>query len=270
MNYNLPIKYVTINLGGGLGNILFQISAAYTYAKNTNRKLYINYSSLGNIAHSTCDYLFLTKFNKFIESNECNEPKVIFNEHPLLFSKYIQLNPYVEMNVELNGYFQHELYFNQYFNELKKIYNFSYDGSKYNGLNKCFIHVRRGDFLNIYYHYIDLTNYFLKAIKYVTNVNTDCTFYIFSNDIEYCKKCNLFNDLNKFTFVDDLNELESIKLMSMCQYGGICSNSSYSWWGAYLNESPNKLMICPNKWCNDTETLKHVDIYPKGSVIIDI
>lgn len=96
---HVPYKntYVLINLIGGLENILFQLSTAYAYAKNTNRKLYIKNSS--NIVHSTCTYSFLSKFDKFENGIE-NGNKIIFTKMVYYFHNTLTLNHM--MNTMLN------------------------------------------------------------------------------------------------------------------------------------------------------------------------
>jgi hypothetical protein len=64
-----------------------------------------------------------------------------------------------------------------------------------------------------------------------------------------------------------MSTLNTLYLMSLCKKGGICSNSSFSWWGGYLNTNPNKIVVFPNKWIN---TNYIVDIQYDGSTIIDI
>ena len=86
------------------------------------------------------------------------------------------------------------------------------------------------------------------------------------------KELNIFNNKclkSKLEYVD-LNELDSLLLMASCEYGGICANSSFSWFGAYLNKTFNicnsKKFIFPKKWTN---TQMPCDIYFDGSIVID-
>jgi hypothetical protein len=70
-------------------------------------------------------------------------------------------------------------------------------------------------------------------------------FYVFSDDIEWCK--NFFSDILDFEFISGNNEIRDLYLMSSCE-NNIIANSSFSWWGAWLNKNPNKKVIAPSVW----------------------
>ena len=122
--------------------------------------------------------------------------------------------------------------------------------NKYKHLdNSFFIHIRRGDYVNHWLHYINLDEYYKKSIEYVYTLHPDAYIYIISNDLNYCKSLSYLNT-DKFIYSENTNELDDLYLMSLCNLGGICCNSSYSWWGAYLNTNVSKIVIFPNKWVN--------------------
>ena len=56
--------------------------------------------------------------------------------------------------------------------------------------------------------------------------------------------------------------------MTQCQYGGICENSTFSWWGVYLNDSPDKVMIFPDAWINDCNYQREIQIYSTNSIVV--
>jgi hypothetical protein len=66
-------------------------------------------------------------------------------------------------------------------------------------------------------------------------------------------------------FIEGNNQFEDLCLMSLCHHN-IISNSSYSWWGAYLNQNPNKKIIAPKNWFTDQKPLN--DLYPKNWIVI--
>jgi len=119
----------------------------------------------------------------------------------------------------------------------------------------CSLHVRRGDYLKDpdYCGICDL-DYYKKAVETVlSKTKKQVTFLVFSNDINWCKE-NLADDFagNEVIYVDWNTGKDSYKdmfLMSQCN-ANIIANSSFSWWGAYLNESPDKLVISPEKYKN--------------------
>jgi hypothetical protein len=75
----------------------------------------------------------------------------------------------------------------------------------------------------------------------------------------------VFNNINK-TFID-LPVLETLYLMSLCEKGGICANSTFSWWGSYMNDNPDKVVVFPGKWIQKPWTN---DIYYQKSFVVNI
>ena len=117
------------------------------------------------------------------------------------------------------------------------------------------IHVRRGDYLNHpLYNGLCGLDYYKSAINEIKKLKgVNLNFYIFSNDIQWCKD-NIINylDGNHYIFVDwnkGVNSFRDMQLMSMCRYN-IIANSSFSWWSAYLNKNKDSVVIAPKKWIN--------------------
>lgn len=119
----------------------------------------------------------------------------------------------------------------------------------------CSLHVRRGDYLKgpDYRGICDL-DYYQRAISIVKKeIDKPISFLVFSNDIKWCKE-NLAESFggNEVVYVDWNRGLDSYKdmyLMSQCQ-ANIIANSSFSWWAAYLNENPDKIVVSPKKYKN--------------------
>jgi hypothetical protein len=113
--------------------------------------------------------------------------------------------------------------------------------------NSVSIHVRRGDAVGSELGSLVNIDFYLKAIDYIESKIENPIFYIFSDDIEWCKEN--FNIKNKF-FINWNHNHESYKdmqLMSSCKHN-IIPNSSFSWWSAYLNKNKQKIVISPLKW----------------------
>ena len=117
------------------------------------------------------------------------------------------------------------------------------------------IHVRRGDYLKhpLYNGLCDL-GYYQSAINEIKNLKgSDLNFYIFSNDIQWCRdKIIYLLDGNRYIFIDwnkGENSFRDMQLMSLCQ-NNIIANSSFSWWSAYLNKNEKAVVIAPKKWIN--------------------
>ena len=105
-------------------------------------------------------------------------------------------------------------------------------------------------------------------MKKISEKTENPIFYIFSNDINWCKQ-NLALD-NSFKIVyrepeQQVDDFEELMLMSSCKHA-IMVNSTYHWWGAYLIKNKNKVICCPKKWFFDD---KPIDIIPNDWVVID-
>ncbi|WP_440874444.1 alpha-1,2-fucosyltransferase [Thalassotalea sp. PLHSN55] len=127
------------------------------------------------------------------------------------------------------------------------------------------IHIRRGDYLK---HKslggICTTDYYEQAVKKIESLVENPMFVVFSDDIPWCRE-NL--KVANAKFVDwngGENSYRDMQLMSLCNHN-IIANSSFSWWGAWLNANPNKIVVCPGKWIHYTDSL---GILPKEWLVI--
>ena len=125
--------------------------------------------------------------------------------------------------------------------------------------------------------YIDLgwnieADYYLKAIDVLSKRITNLQFFVFSDDIEWCKK--IIPNSYKITFVNSKDSncgyTCGIYLMSKCKHNMI-SNSTYAWWGAWLNNNPDKIIIYPQKWIPIKSHLKTIysELFPSSWLAID-
>lgn len=108
------------------------------------------------------------------------------------------------------------------------------------------IHIRRGDYVKIN-HAINIT-YYKMAIEYIKKAYKYPYFLIFSDDLDWVKKNLQIND--KFIYVNEnkiLKDYEELFIMSKCQ-SNIISNSTFSWWAAWLNKNDKKIVIAPKQW----------------------
>lgn len=114
----------------------------------------------------------------------------------------------------------------------------------------CSIHVRRGDYVknkavNETFGTCTL-DYYKKAIQKILDAEPTTTFFIFSDDIDWCKAT--FDFIVKKEFIDDTSSaFEDFSLMQLCQ-NSIIANSSFSWWAAWLNNNASKQTVAPEKW----------------------
>ena len=238
---------ISCRLKGGLGNLMFQIAGVEHMAKFNNLKsCYWNVDYLNSLnrdkAHNPAlkhatDYKVIFKNFKWPVGKKPSDTVHL----PFHYEK---VN--VKDNTVYDGFFQSEKYFpNRQFtlnlfepsDAVKKLLK-RYDHIL--GGTTCSIHVRRGDYLKYGLHKVREMDYFTKAIKEVGDVDR---YLIFSDDINWCKEN--FKGAN-VVFITDKDYVE-LFLQSLCTHN-IISSSSFSWWGAYLNKNPNKIVIGPKQW----------------------
>ncbi len=187
----------------------------------------------------------------------------------------------------LDGYFQSEKYFLACIDDLSKEFSLQ---QKYiepilsirNKINTSTtpvsIHIRRGDYVknprmrNIYD--VCSVNYYSLAISNILNKYPGATFFIFTDDVDWVKSSKfifpnsiLVSEM-KTIAGDPLRPSQELFLMSQCQHN-IIANSSFSWWGAYLNKNLNKIVIAPNIW-NKSFSLRQSDIVPENWLRIKV
>ena len=260
-------RNIYCELSGGIGNNLFQMASIYSISKKWHCN-FIVYDANHN-PHKTVDYFYNNIFKITYEKKNCS---TIFDEENC--TQYINYElceqKYMEENILFSGYFQNEKYFENNEDIIKTLFSLEHYinidiVSKINQ-KSYFIHFRRGDYNNSTLHNINLEKYYTNAINYLEIQNDKNIYYIFSDDIQYCMQCGVLDKIKtKCIFMEGLNELETLYCMSICSYGGICANSTFSWWGSYLNKNKFKQIIFPDKWFNKNF---NIYIYPKNSIIM--
>lgn len=135
-------------------------------------------------------------------------------------------------------FLQDEKYFKKYADEIKQRF-----GARIGKIEKTAVHIRRGDYMGNPF-YVDLFRdfYYERAMREFPGE----PFLVFSDDIEWCKKQDLFRGSE---FSEGKTEVEDLNLMASCT-NHIIANSSFSWWGAYLSPH-NGRVIAPRKWHSD-------------------
>ena len=278
-----------ISCCGGLGNQMFQY-AFYFKLKTLNKKVKFDISYFDkNFIHNGFEleelfnlqvkkaFKFESLFLKFLRKIGLKS-YVFFQNNP---SDVIKFHPefYMLDNILLAGYWQSYKYFKDIEDEIRLAFIFKIKLDEKNdkllkSINKGIsvsIHVRRGDYLkpeNKIFQSICTAIYYKNAIKYIERYVNNPHYYIFSNDIKWCKQ-NL--NLKNVTYVDwniGKDSYKDMQLMSYCKHN-IIANSSFSWWGAWLNNNPNKIVCVPEKWF-DLPGCETKDICPDEWIRIQI
>ena len=257
---------ISVNTMGGLGNILFQIAAAYSVSLRDNMQLIVDSTNHFGGHYGISKYTNnILRYINFSE-NKINYP--IFGENGHQYSEI----PKFQSNTKLNGYFQSEKYFDKIRDEVLNLYSPTNDiiikiNEYYLDVLKnktTSLHVRRGDYLGIpNYHPTLPIEYYQNALKFI---DANETILVFSDDIEWCK--SNFDFIKNKIFIDNLNDYEELYLMSICN-NNIIANSTFSWWGAWLNKNMHKKVISPKIWFGPSlANLKTYDIYCDKWIII--
>jgi hypothetical protein len=275
---------------GRLGNQFFQYSFLNTISKSNETILVSNMDEIQrncNIPNKNFKNITLNKYTSFI-IREFVKPFFLMSLVKIKLIGYIsqkRLNDSAQPTfLSIEGllpirlvetdFFQSEKMFSPakadfslkqiYLNKAETIFS-----TFPKGIPKVFIHVRRGDYLNQVYRGnrgINLPqSYYINAINHIEN-NTEECFYVFVTDDYGYVECCFDKIKNKFISSEDM--ATDLALMAMCDYG-IVSNSSFSWWGAYLMENPREVVF-PKYWYGwKVKQESHIDIQPEWGTVID-
>ena len=266
---------IRVKLTGGLGNQMFQFAAGYSIAKKNNVRLSLDLRRF-NRRQDHNGFELQKVFDIYSKVDFLNNPvnfglinfKEILNNIDITFHNFKEPHFHytnkildIPQHSILNGYWQSELYFEDYTQEIRKILSFSKQLDKKNSLianeinqnNSISIHVRRGNYLlktNIN-HNVDLKEYYLNAIEETSILFNNPKYFIFTDDPLWVAKNFTLN--YSFTVVDINRGKDSfydMHLMSLCKCN-IIANSSFSWWGAWLNNKEDKIIYAPKNWFID-------------------
>ncbi|MDQ7083781.1 MAG: alpha-1,2-fucosyltransferase [Sulfurovum sp.] len=275
---------IITRISGGLGNQMFQYAIAKTMAKNnsdifkvdlsfylkqTLRKYELNLFNINeNIAteyevrryRGKEDFIFKIKTKLKLH---ISRPSFYILEKKLtLFDREIYAK---NDHIYLDGFWQNEKYFMDMRDEIIQDFTLkntiSKDAKVYlaviEQINSVSLHVRRGDYVEDSHtnhtHGTCNLDYYKNAINYISSKIEKPKFYIFSDDIAWCKEN--FDFLENKTFVDNTkNALDDLELMKQCKHN-IIANSTFSWWGAWLNLNTNKIVITPKIWFTSNPNL---------------
>jgi hypothetical protein len=284
--YNIMI---TIELQGGLGNQLFQIFTVINYALENRTQFLLPYekkdkfSAGGSKRPTYWDSIFkeLKTFttNKGIRAEIFPEREFKYNKLPVFNNK---------KPTKLFGYFQSPKYFENHYNNIIKLLDIK--TKQLNISQKHFfiqnshvyvsLHFRIGDYKtpqHSNFHPIQTVEYYEKAIRHITEqVDKPIIIMYFCEDEDIIQVNEMIGSLKtiypKVSFERggvQLDDWEQMLLMSCCDHH-IIANSTFSWWGAYFNDKPVKIVCYPEKWfSSEPHNTGTVDLFPEGWVKIE-
>lgn len=280
---------------GGLGNQMFQY-AFYRYLvliKDSKLKLDLSLFNSYNLHNGyELENIFDIKEEiaviKEIEQLKSKYSLLFKIENKLLKKNYIFGNKhYKENNFYIDqrifDEFDKNLYVEGYFQTYKYIQELNLDLFQFQTSlteiekkllegNVVSIHVRGGDYINnrkdnILFGGICTLRYYENAIKYMKKHLKNPAFLVFTNDQEYAIQLLKNESFKIVNWNTGKNSFRDMYLMSLCKHN-IIANSSFSWWGAWLNKNESKIVISPNKWFNNNY-INQEQIVPKSWIRVD-
>lgn len=283
---------IIAELTGGLGNQLFQYAAGRNLAEMRGTKFRIstlNYQRYKLHAFSLNHFCIEAEEATQKEVNQFTQPitrltdllkpihkRSVFRERQFHFdSSFCSIGD----NTLLRGYFQSEKYFSPVSGILRQEFSVKSPlsgktkevESRISNTSSVSVHVRRGDYINDSkinrVHGVCDISYYNNSVKMISDVVENPFFFIFSDDPEWVKENIRLSFPSEFVnHNDSSNNFQDLYLMSRCKHN-IIANSSFSWWGAWLNSHPDKIVIAPSKWFNDSKR-NSKDIVPESWVRI--
>jgi len=268
---------IITRISGGLGNQMFQYAIAKAIAKKNNDvfKLDLSFYPKQTLRKYELDLLNIDEH--IASEDECiklrgkenlvfkvknrlgltiNRPKSYILESSLTLFDFVIYNR--EGNIYLDGFWQNEEYFKSIRKDILKDFTLKdvieEEVKKYlesiQNSNSVSLHVRRGDYIDNSYtnnvHGVCSLRYYKKAIEHIIQKIEKPIFYIFSDDIAWCK--DNFDFLESKVFVDNTKSaLDDLELMKHCKHN-IIANSTFSWWGAWLGKNSDKIVVAPQVW----------------------
>ena len=279
---------LTCKLQGGLGNQLFQIFTTIFYSlKYTKPFFFLNNHQLGNGENgSTIRYTYweslLSNLKPFLKNmNEI--PQLIFIKEKSFNYEDISENFSTNTGIMLVGYFQSPLYFDRYKHMICKLIKLEQKTVlvknkvkiDFDNISTISLHFRLGDYKNLQdFHPILSEKYYSNSISLILDELSSNRIYKQTQIIYFCEDQDLedvdktiknLKDLFpsvKFNRANPLLEdWEQMLLMSLCSHN-IIANSTFSWWGAYLNNNKEKLVCYPEEWFGSKAEHDTSDLFP--------
>ncbi|MES2133275.1 MAG: alpha-1,2-fucosyltransferase [Bacteroidota bacterium] len=284
---------IVTRLIGGLGNQMFQYAAGKALALKHGVDVKADLSELNRDAEGkyTQRHYELTIFSSniktaaesdltpFLNKDKSKIKRELQRRFPFLFktltavesgsSYHPEFEKYPE-NTYLQGFWQSELYFKEYEKEIRKAFQFNQTiieacksfSDMIQHSNSVSLHIRRGDYVNNpsanKFHGLCSPQYYENAVKHIAALQGQIEIIVFSDDIAWCKE-NLKFDF-PIHFLETGSAYNDLYLMTQCRHN-IIANSSFSWWGAWLNAHPDKIVVGPKQWFADM-SVNTSDILP--------
>jgi hypothetical protein len=257
---------ISIKIMGGLGNQLFQIFFVLAYAKKYNLQYY--FPNTGNKIGKRKTYwnTCFRSLRKFVM------PSTLLKKYSIVYEEAFEFQEYpFHHSVMFHGYFQSFLYFENYKKEILKELQWTRISQQIDSpeTNSVSLHFRIGDYQHVqHYHPILPLDYYQKALTDLMSVRTDWIIYYFfekqdssqvTKNIDHLQQ--EFSTLQFIAVTEFVDDYKELIFMSKCTHH-IIANSTFSWWGAYLNDTAETITYYPSVWFGPTVKHDTKDLFP--------
>lgn len=250
----MAIYNTKIGNNGHLGNQMFQYACLRGVADKNGLEWKIPPpQQFGSKYQLRSNIFSLFKLSSIVKNNiEIINPSKIYIEKSMNFDE--SLFNSVEDDTDLDGYFQSWKYFDHIKDQILSDFTFKSSIDILDGpLDYVSLHVRRTDYIGIEDNLKNIfPRYYKNALKYFA----DEKIMVFSDDIEWCKRQDIFNG-DRFIFQSGTYQ-EDFYLISRCK-SSILANSTFSWWAAYLNKNSDKKIVAPREWFGPAHSDHNID-----------
>ncbi len=276
---------VVAKIMGGLGNQMFQYALGRSIALKTAQDLKLDISfftkqKLRNyeLGYFKIDENFTSAREAKLLSGEglintvkrrlripIKKPKSYFAED--IFGYFYEELLDKTTSIYLDGYWQNERYFRDVKSTLFEDFALKDEIStiaqfylaEIKSSNSVSLHIRRGDYVTNQhtnsFHGTCGLSYYEEAVRYIEKQVDVPKYFIFSDDIAWCKQN--FEFLQDKIFIENTSSIEDLELMKNCKHN-IIANSTFSWWGAWLGDFVDKIVIAPKQWFADKNIQNNV------------
>lgn len=275
---------VIVQLIGGLGNQMFQYATARAIAYRTNMPLKLDVTAFANYKlrpYRLGCFNIIENFTTETEVRRFRRPRrrqiIAFTTYeitkhllPWRGQKIVEERRFsfdsgilrIGGGVYLAGYWQSEKYFADVAELIRQEFTLKSEPDRLNqqvldeieAANSVSLHIRRGDYVSNpvtnRFHGVLGLDYYSRAVNYIASRTAQPHFFVFSDDMAWAKEnLRLSFPLSFIEHNGEDRDYEDLRLMSRCKHH-IIANSSFSWWGAWLNANPEKIVVSPKKWFN--------------------
>jgi len=288
---------VIVKLIGGLGNQMFQYATARRLAEKNSTILKLDVNGFESYklhkyslhcflireylaTKAEVDLLSMSRKKRYWDASKISFRKM--GENTTLKEKHFHFDPEVlraRDDLYLDGFWQTEKYFSDIRDVLCREFTIKYPqdalsselSNRIRSMESVSIHIRRADYVENKvtneFHGVCTLDYYKRCVELIVSKTVSPHFFVFSDDPQWAKEnLTIGRGMTVVDHNDASRNFEDLRLMSQCKHN-IIANSSFSWWGAWLNENSGKIVCAPKKWFRDDATDTR-DVIPENWITV--